>query len=494
MIIARMDSIEDAIEMAQQLKKNGDYNLFRGQRKNWPLRSSFARLNDDQRKEALEKLSRFEQWIKNIGGLESIAKNADMVIAVAQHYGLPTNFIDFTRNPKTAGFFALADKKSDIDPNAHSCIICLNTKVLNDFLEKLLHKYKQSEHIQLSVPDLWRLEAQEGEFLFCPYENFDFIYDLDRIIFPQSHNDGNFQAQYYYPKRKSKLEIDLDQYFMVEKMTTNFKLIKSTMQNIHICTLSNNPTQCDPNLIYEDKLYRHKTWNNDDINLWDNIASEKYEHVTTNNSISIDTNLQTDSKMLGSNFKNKILQKLIEDKQLRHQLINFSITDKEEDDGNTYHLKEMKSITRLWDGLRRLPFTDDDIAIGLGNHLELMACHNTLGLQVDFKLVASACFGDSMEVEFGTSDGSYSKAYVSKQALLNCVRSDISQYLNIEYREQIEGNIVGLLQSCYDPRKLFNFQRLASLFATQICPSQVLMRGSTAIFYSPARLDSFGLP
>lgn len=143
-----------------------------------------------------------------------------------------------------------------------------------------------------------------------------------------------------------------------------------------------------------------------------------------------------------------------------------------------------------------MPFTDEEIAVGLGNCLALQLWWSKLGQPrvEEFESVAQACFGESQWVEFGASDGSYSRAYAAQNALLACVRRDVSAFLAPAFKDQVEGNIVGMLQGCSDPKKLFDFRLLASLFATQISPVQVLTRGSEAVYFSPARLDSFGLP
>src|SRR4051812_30884562 len=106
MKVFRAQSASEALEIAEQLRRRGEHDWFRGQRRDWPLKSSLVRLGETERDEALAKLARFEHWVKSTRGLEDLAHNADMAIAVAQHYGLPTNFIDFTTEPKIAAFFA----------------------------------------------------------------------------------------------------------------------------------------------------------------------------------------------------------------------------------------------------------------------------------------------------------------------------------------------------------------------------------------------------
>ncbi len=135
--------VEEAIKLAQKLKQNGNYDWFRGQIKTWPLKPSFLRLDQEKRSEALEKLRRFESWIRNTAGLESLTANTDSMVAVAQHYGLPTNFIDFTTSPEIAGFFASCGEQTEEDQL--SCILCLNTKDLMEFWKILPSKYPLPE-------------------------------------------------------------------------------------------------------------------------------------------------------------------------------------------------------------------------------------------------------------------------------------------------------------------------------------------------------------
>jgi hypothetical protein len=187
-------NVIEAVELAQKLKQDGDYDWFRGQIKSWPLKSSFLRLDQEKRAQALEKLRRFESWVRNTAGLESLTANTNSMVAVGQHYGLPTNFIDFTTSPEIAGFFASCGEQTEEDQL--SCILCLNTKDLMEFWKILPAKYPPPELIAIDVQNLWRLQAQHGTFLYCPYTNNDKI----------------------FPKRKSQLEILLDQYFMNEQL------------------------------------------------------------------------------------------------------------------------------------------------------------------------------------------------------------------------------------------------------------------------------------
>jgi hypothetical protein len=155
-----------------------------------------------------------------------------------------------------------------------------------------------------------------------------------------------------------------------------------------------------------------------------------------------------------------------------------------------------RTLQRLWDGIRLLPYSSKQVADGI-------ACCAALALERlnvqppdrdDWEHICRRVFPDAMQVEFGSDDGSYSRAFVSQSALIEAVRDDIGEFLNPAYADQVVGNMTGLLQAIWAPDRLFEYDRLSHVFATRIGPVQVWMRESSAIFYSAARLDSFGLP
>ena len=496
MTIMMVRDVEEAVSLCARLKQDGKYDWFRGQRRNWPLQSSFARLDETQREEALQRMVRFEQWVKSTPGLEPIGSSADTTIAVAQHHGLPTNFIDFTTDPVAAGFFASTELSIDVDKGEYSCILCLDTQDLEDFWKTMPQCYRRAEFIRLSVPNLWRLEAQSGVFLFCPYANLEHIYDLDRILFPPSHLATGIPEYGYYPKRKSPLEVLLDQFFMNEKLIEGTRTIRSIGSHMSVFSRQSPPNLCDPDIILGGDLPIHESWNAENVNAWLTVGTERLKESVTNERFHIDLKAAASPNEIGAAFRATIVNRLNEDRTLRSRLATFTSRFTPLVPTGVCLEGGLDAAARLWDGLRRLPLSDEEIATSLGNCLALHLWWSKLGQPrvEEFESVASACFGDSQWVEFGASDGSYARAYAGKNALLGCVRSDISEFLAPQFKEDVARNIVGILQGCSDPQKLFDFRLLASLFATQISPVQVLTRGSNAVYFSPARLDSFGLP
>ncbi len=490
----KVNNVHEAAELANDLKEKGGYDLFRGQIKNWPLKSSFGRQVDKNKKdEALEKMARFERWVKQTKGLEELAKHPDDMIAVAQHYGIPTNFVDFTTSPRVAGFFSSYGRIDE--ENVESCILCLNSQDLITFWKRLPSEYSPPpEILYLEVQNLWRLEAQHGVFLFCPYSNFEHIYDLDRIYFPYTGQISSVKEDDIFPKRKSQLEILLDQYFMNELMIENEKNIPVGMTRYKIPEIKE---KCSKELLLNGtpppKL---DSWNNSHIESWLAQSNEKYLDTLGDETWEMTLDL---NKAIGS-IQNEALDYLTtqfkKNPNVRNLLLNWSIKVVGNQPSYPIENRVESYIKRLWDGLRKLPYDDQDIAKGLANCFVLASYLLKQGrvMQVDWAKVTSECFGETIEIEFGSEDGSYSRAFASKSELLTAVREDIYDYIDPEWKTQLEKNIIGLLQAIWAPNRLFDYDKLTKIFAHEIVPFQVITRAErVAIFFSPARLDSFGL-
>jgi hypothetical protein len=491
MSIIRVDNVEEAVRLAEKSKQSGKYDWFRGQTKDWPVRSSFVRLKDEASQEAaLDKLGRFESWVKSTPGLEHLASDTDATIAVAQHYGLPTNFVDFTTEPRTAGFFASQMQGQAGD---WGCIICLSTKDLSEFWAGMPSRFSPPEFLRLSVPDLWRLEAQHGCFLFCPYDDIEGLYDFDRILFPNVAPLPGIDPEDIYPKRKSNLEILLDQFFMNERLGQG----ERRMRQLRITDIQfAQPGEgCDPD-VFPRGLPEHPSWSAAALEPWTAPPAESFFASKTALQPKLSVNVAASLASVAAGVQAQILHDLAEIADMRSQQIGWTI-DFSDRHALPAELPALLSerLARLWDGLRRLPHSDDDIAFGLG-----MGVAFALALRGDFsnydashwEEAVDRCLQDAVELEFGAGDGSYSRGFVSAGSLRAAVREDIRSYISPEWQEEVLGNPRGIIQTAWDPRRVFDFERLAPVFAREIAPCQVLAR-SHAIFFSPARLDSLSL-
>jgi hypothetical protein len=242
-------NVAEAIELATETKQSGTHEWFRGQTRNWTLASSFGR-KADTREYELQRTKQFFGWLRITPGLEALASDDDQAIAVAQHYGLATNFIDFTTEPAVAGYFASegipqqpgiemdieAERRrffSSQPATEHiGCILCLNRADLRNVWESLVRTGlvdtgDDIDFLELKVPDLWRLEAQHGVFFYCPIGRFEeVVYDLDRIVFPHTGQVQSPSRALIYPERKSHLELQLEHYFQLEQISEGMGYLK----------------------------------------------------------------------------------------------------------------------------------------------------------------------------------------------------------------------------------------------------------------------------
>lgn len=492
-MIHKVANVHEAIRLAEDLKGKGEQDWFRGQIQNWPLKSTYARLSEDDQKILMNKIGRFEHWIKSTVGLESIAANTDMLIAVAQHYGLPTNFVDFTTEPSVAGFFASHGVAAN---NSVSCILCLNTRELADFWDQF-KKYRQGpgpEFIRLSVPNLWRLEAQHGVFLFCPFANLEHIYDLDRIVFPFTGPIDKPPQSLIYPQRKSHLEILLDQFFMTEEMLKNEQAMRE-INSFRIIQFPSRQRQYQPELVRNGLPPRLASWDQVKLALWNQVTSESFSAGQTSERLVLSIRFNNNPLEHMVSFNQQIRAHLTSAPSTRQTLLSWVMDDSSLQPEDSRQISAV--LQRLWDGLRLLPYSNDQIAEG-------MACCAALALvwkkfrpeerEDMWRVICQQLFPDTMEIEFGSKDGSYSRAYVSQSAVLAAVRDDIEKFLNPRFTADLVHSATGLLQAIWAPDRLFEYDRLSNLFAIRIAPVQVWMRQGSAIFYSAARLNSLGLP
>lgn len=201
----QVNTIEEAIEKANNLKSEG-YDLFRGQSGLWPVISNLNRLSEEEREQTIKKAFILEHILmKNCN-----FKSKDELIAAQQHYKLPTNFVDFTTEPKVAAYFT--SKISGNEPNEYACIICLDSKTVQavfDIIKKDMAT--EPEILDFCVNNLLRQEAQKGKFLYLSFIGFELTIPYKRIVFKNSKDNANkFKDSDYYPTEKSELEIKVE--------------------------------------------------------------------------------------------------------------------------------------------------------------------------------------------------------------------------------------------------------------------------------------------
>lgn len=437
-------------------------------------------------------MARFDNWVNTTPGLEELAESADAKIAVAQHYGIATNFVDFSTEPKVAGYFATEGAGMNEAPS-EACIICLDVDDLMRFWDGLIHEYRAPEFLKIHVDNLWRMEAQYGVFLFCPYTELDTrIYHMDRIYFPRTHELSGISNEEIYPKRKSHLEQLLDQFFMNEK-AIEFQH-DFDMSIFRVINLEEDKKDADQN-IFPDGITVHPSWQKNHSEKWLQPEVEKFHDVLSDSNVNILIG-SSDPTFVAKDVVAQLLNRFSEPSFSRSSLLNWVVEIAPDITmPNGFSESLARRLSTIWDGVRRLPYSNKDIVICISNAAAFSVAldgdlHNSDGRH--WELGAQRLYGDTLYIEYGANDGSYSRGYAAVQSIRGSVRSDIGEFVGTDISDEFFDNPVSLLRSTRVPQQVFEFDALWALLVREIIPTQVVMR-NTALFYSPLRLTKFGL-
>lgn len=212
----RVASVDEAVGLAQQWLSRGECQWFRGQGLAWTLRSTLSRIHGTWAEaEGFEKMARFVALAKEDEAFAWLLdpQHVHAFFGCLQHYGIPTHYIDFSRSPEVAAFFATnnPDQKED----AEACIYCLETDFLGTVLEVVKGRGDRPEEeypeiVHVDIADLWRMQAQQGEFLYCPAAGVERLLAPRAIVFPFDKPYSGLSTADVYPVAKSPLEQHLE--------------------------------------------------------------------------------------------------------------------------------------------------------------------------------------------------------------------------------------------------------------------------------------------
>jgi hypothetical protein len=424
----------------------------------------------------------------NTPGLEALRRNLDAAIAVAQHYGLPTGFLDFTLNPAVVGYFASVPSGKPDDKTA--CIYCLSIGDLTNlwnWVRGVLPHYPEIEPVVVDVFNLWRLEAQESVFLRCPlyWENY---YPMDRIEFPLGARPSYPTDDQIYPQRKSPLEELLDQHFQAEKLDDFRRLAEEVFPDADVLEIRAPECGFHQEYFVNGRLSQLRSWAKCRIQQWLVVSEEKF-YSTIGGEISLKLSPGLAAEKVREHVAYGVRHSLESNPLLRNQAVRWEIPLRGRTPKALSH-----ALDRLWNGLRRLPYSVQDIADGIGLCVALYCAdfHKKEGPNEQVA-VAERFLGSCLGVEIASWNGSHAHAIVCREQLAAALRPDLRQRLRPEYRHY-ENNIEALLALCCCPRHLFAFESFSRLFATQMAPTQVLISAHNPGHFSPARTSAFGLP
>ena len=494
--------VEEAVELAHQMKREGHYDWFRGQVCDWPPHSSLFRVNQcedpAQRERVVRRLDLFCKWAGDTPELQYLLapERVHDLFAILQHYGVPTHYIDFTTDPAVAGFFAADTKKPPAD--GQSCIYCLDTENLKETWHdiKLAGERERAdiELVTIDVRNLWRLQAQRGAFVYATY-NWSIDYPLDRIVFPYKGYPAYPTNERIYPEHKSPLEQLLDQYFSVENTTFTNEAIIEMLKGIKArgghAAFSNweawDSGFYPKAFVNSAWLFPLDSWRREVLKGWDVDPAENY-FETVGPTLRLNLKQATDPEELKTIVSDGVKQILEGEPGMRSKAVNWQFAGL----AVPITVERLNSLFRpAWNGMRRLPYSGDDIADALGSIVALLVVAQTAQVKEDLE-VFSQCFGDAVKVAFGYADKSGSRGCVSRARLRGALRRDMEGLLVSEHKQRV-ADIVELFKIIYNPSLMFEFDAFKRAFAREVIPAQIVFDRSPILF-NPARLITFGTP
>lgn len=491
--VYEVNSCQEATELAQEFRHRGRYNWFRGHVSHaYFVVPNLLRPTTNQ-EDAERRLDHFFSWVGQTRGLESIAEDETATYAVAQHYHIPTHLVDFTLDPDVAGFFA-SDTDKPMPAKSMSAIVCLNTE---DLMKVALPaEWPKPRCVSIHVSDLWRIQAQQGVFLVCPYTHFEqVVYPFDRIVFPYGP-PASIDRTKIYPARKSQLEIALDHFLAEEWLGRARSLLEKRFKRRPVVVSAQSDKPSYWSSAVEGEINQLASWEPDRINAWAPLPDERFG--SSNGSISVEVGeLSLHRAELTSAARRKIFDTVLRQLDiapLRTEPVRWRLTSSIlSSEGDPVVAPELTSaLEALWDGLRRLPLHNEQIASAAENCVAFWAIadRNPTGSLSLSAGQATRVLGQHRYVEIGGAGG-YSKSYASTKRLLAALRPDMAKFLVEEFRAQFIRDPSIIVEWAWKADYLYDFVALADLVATEMAPYQVLFHVDP-VFFSPARIERIG--
>lgn len=469
--------VYEAVNLAFSLKDQGQCDLFRGQANaNWPVVSSLLRLTDVARKDAIERFNLFHSWLTWEQSHSEIPADEDAALAIAQHYGLKTPLIDFTKSPHVAAFFA-----SDFAPSdgySHGKIVLLNSSELHDLTE-LVSNTPGFEDVKdclrvvdCKVPGLWRLDAQEGMFLEARVDpsTLSFFWHFDEIVFPHTESYAFVTKEMIYPARKSEIELHLDSFFTWECTHRRSLLFRELIDTLPPQNVLYAKAEMDGELLQHD-LADHASW--PAAGAWSaNRGAIWQGHVVRILDLSVPNQGRFEGVIASTMERIRAFKPA--------SVLDYGVT--------------MRTRRPLWtemvqtfvEGVRYYQYREEDVQNGLALLVALCTCFDGDRSEKNQHLQSIGF----LEIEMGTTSGVSERAYCAPDQLSKTVRPDLDRY--IRDATCLSGNLTNLLLACPFPRKLFDFEAFSSLYCRQILPTQIFLE--RAPLFNPIALNTFGIP
>ena len=169
---------------------------FRGQNQLWKVISSLHRFSgdtqEDTRKQAKIICNTIIKWLWENKYISDCIKNdVQVAMAIAQHYGCPTDIIDVTTDLNVAAYFSSNsendNKKIDVQKDKLTNLIIELDKTKDSFGETDTQIYNLQKKLNKEQADLYRME--HGCIWIYTKRDFDFIGRILDVVYKQYYDN-----------------------------------------------------------------------------------------------------------------------------------------------------------------------------------------------------------------------------------------------------------------------------------------------------------------
>ncbi|MBO9706997.1 MAG: FRG domain-containing protein [Caulobacter sp.] len=445
---------EAALKLCREILQRGEAQLFRGQTHDWPrLIPSLFRSAGEDRETAVMELEAFSEWAANAPQMATYWQNPEAIVAIAQHYAIATTLLDLTDDPEIALLFSKpqADSKG-----GESVIYC--------FDEEALHRLDGLHLIRIDVHNLWRLEAQSGLFLEFHKEELGEVLraSATRIYFP-SETLSAAERTRLYPVRKSALEVVIDQWLYRRELEQLLGTISENMQfNVTLRRHSYRGA-----FRWRQPPELEASWIKGELG-WVFPNVESLSVASDPIVISIPLPIFDSSKNVLDQIST-FIRNSIENIASQSRFFCFEV----ELPPNKSHLAGSVGtlLNRCWDGIRQLPYRDEDRISCLALTAALLLAR-TMEIEGVDKW-PEQLFGELEILEAAPIGGHIEAGVVSKTDLIAAFSNEHHDRFTAYMRRKATTDPLFLMNYIVDHWMLFDFNRFQRLFVCQLVPTMI---------------------
>ena len=230
----------------------------------------------------------------------------------------------------------------------------------------------------------------------------------------------------------------------------------------------------------------HESWGTERIRLWQFEPKDTADSAVSAEQVPLRLHAGEAASQIASSIREQVVRTLTEDPERRTRSVDWNVLDAQglPVPGRSAGSGECSEQVRyLWDGMRRLPYANRQIALCIGNYVAMQG-------REDGDAIVEEMFGPHLGLALG-GGSLHSRSRVSVAGLRTSFRTDMPEQMASWH--PAEKDIRDLLATISDPTRLFDFPRLVELFAREILPNQLLLRApATSIFFSPSQLSTIG--